>query len=462
MPGFDLNVERVLEHWTVGFAMREVIANALDESALTGSVEPEIARDGDGRWHVHDYGRGLRHEHLTQKEDREKLRHSELVVGKFGVGLKDALATFDRRGVGVTIRSAHADMTLARLPKHGFEDLRTLHVLVDPPSDPTIVGTDVVLTGVKDDYVAEAKQLFLRYAGYELLERTSIGAVLRRVKGRPARIYVNGLRVAEEERFLFSYDITSLTTPLRRALNRERSNVGRTAYTDRVKAILLEASAKPVADALAADLAGFERGTQHDETNWLDVALHACGILNASEKVVFLTSWQLMTSPAYVEHAREDGYRVVIVPDALQGRLGGAVDIAGDPIVDLGVFKDRWNESFAFTFVDESDLSPEERSVFARTKDIISLQGARPRGIREIRVSQTMRVDASGTAEVAGLWDEGQGRIVIKRDQLRGLSTYAGTLLHEVTHARSQTLDVSSDFENALTHTLGAVAARSL
>lgn len=33
---FDLNIERVLEHWTVAHALREVIANALDEQALTG------------------------------------------------------------------------------------------------------------------------------------------------------------------------------------------------------------------------------------------------------------------------------------------------------------------------------------------------------------------------------------------------------------------------------------------
>lgn len=28
---FDLNIERVLENWTVAHAVREVIANALDE-----------------------------------------------------------------------------------------------------------------------------------------------------------------------------------------------------------------------------------------------------------------------------------------------------------------------------------------------------------------------------------------------------------------------------------------------
>ncbi|HVA86782.1 MAG TPA: hypothetical protein VNF73_10765 [Candidatus Saccharimonadales bacterium] len=37
---FDPNVERVLEHWTVAHAFRELIANALDESALTRTPPP--------------------------------------------------------------------------------------------------------------------------------------------------------------------------------------------------------------------------------------------------------------------------------------------------------------------------------------------------------------------------------------------------------------------------------------
>src|SRR4029079_8857184 len=55
---FDLNIERVLENWTVAHAIRELIANALDEAALTGTVEPEIAKDTGGRWHIRDFGRG--------------------------------------------------------------------------------------------------------------------------------------------------------------------------------------------------------------------------------------------------------------------------------------------------------------------------------------------------------------------------------------------------------------------
>jgi hypothetical protein len=159
----------------------------------------------------------------------------ELVVGKFGVGLKDALATFDRRGVGVGIRSRFGDITTHKQAKHGFGDVTTLHAVIAEPSDPAMVGTDVELTGVADEDVEAAKALFRLYAGDEILEATEYGVVLARPRSA-ARIYVNGLRVAEERNYLFSYDITSPTKALRAALNRERSNVGRTAYTDRVRA----------------------------------------------------------------------------------------------------------------------------------------------------------------------------------------------------------------------------------
>src|ERR1700730_12423810 len=87
---FDLNVERVLEHWTPAEGLREVIANALDEASLSGTREPELLKRNEA-WIVRDYGRGLRYTHLTQKENQEKLRKPDLVIGKFGVGLKDAL-----------------------------------------------------------------------------------------------------------------------------------------------------------------------------------------------------------------------------------------------------------------------------------------------------------------------------------------------------------------------------------
>ena len=81
---FDLNIEKVLEDWGIPHAIREVIANALDEQALTNTKNVEVTKDKLGRWHIRDYGRGLRHEHLTQNENKEKLGSSGNRVGEIG------------------------------------------------------------------------------------------------------------------------------------------------------------------------------------------------------------------------------------------------------------------------------------------------------------------------------------------------------------------------------------------
>ena len=61
---FDLNIEQVLEHWEMEHAIREIIANALDEQILTKTDEIKIFKKND-TWHIRDYGRGLQYTHFT-------------------------------------------------------------------------------------------------------------------------------------------------------------------------------------------------------------------------------------------------------------------------------------------------------------------------------------------------------------------------------------------------------------
>lgn len=263
---FDLNIEKVLQDWELPHAVREVIANALDERALTATKSPEIYCETEV-WHVRDFGRGLKYEHLTQNEDAEKLSNPAKVVGKFGVGLKDALATFHRRGDEVTIRSRHCTLTFDMTAKHGFEDVLTLHAFVSSPENPEMVGTDVVLRGVSEDDILVAKSFFLTYSGDEGLAHTKYGDILER-SGKTGRIYITGLRVAEEGNFLLSYNITSMTAGIRKALNRERTNVGRAAYSGRVQDILLAQTSPEVSRRLVEDLQNFKTGKMHDELQW--------------------------------------------------------------------------------------------------------------------------------------------------------------------------------------------------
>lgn len=457
---FDLNIEKILEDWEKHHAIREVIANAIDEELLSKTKKIRIFKDNKKQWHIRDYGRGLKHGHLTQKEDVEKLK-CPYVIGKFGIGLKDALATFDRKMVKVYIKSRHGDITLGKSEKHDFKDIVTLHAYVHHPSDTKLTGTEFILRGCSDRDMKMAKELFLRFSNEEKIEVTQYGQVLKKGKGN-AKIYVNGVRVAEEENFIFSYNITALNKSIRKALNRERTNVGRSAYSERVKSILLSCCSKAVAKVLVDDLKCFEKGTLHDEVRWLDVSVHACKLLNALERVVFATPEEMRYATDLIDEAKRDGYRIVTIPENVKNRIRGLRDLSGNYIRDLYQFQKEWDESFEFKFVAKKDMTKKELAIFKLTSEILQLVGGKPSNVVRILVSETMRIDANTFTEATGIWDKNMSRIIVKRDQLRNLKRYASVLLHEVAHAVSGAADVNREFEDQLTKYIGIIVVKAL
>lgn len=460
---FDLNIGEILESWEPRHAVREIIANALDEQALTGTADVEVKKVDDS-WIVRDAGRGLRVEHLKQNESAEKLDAANVskVVGRFGVGLKDALATLHRRNVQIAIHSQHHDIAVAERPKAGFEEVQTLHAVVSPPTEPQRAGTTIILRGIDDAEIGAAKDFFLRFSGEEILGETPYGQILRRDPQRPARVFIKGVLVAEDARFAFSYNVTSLTAAMTKALNRERTNVGRTAFADRIKVMLLACDAPVVAKMLAQELQGVEEGTAHDEITWLDVAIHACKILNQTNSVVFVSARELAEHPDAIDEAQSDGNEIITLPQNIRDKLRNVSDFTGRPVQSLDEFNRQRAESFRFDFVDEAHLTVAERAVYSRRHDIAGLAGGLPEAVRAVVVTNTMRPDEAGRTDALGLWDRAEGRIIIRRDQLRSLDRFAGTLLHEITHASSGAGDVSRQFELALTELIGHLAKRAL
>ncbi len=111
------------------------------------------------------------------------------------------MAAFDRNDVFVLLKSKYGDITIETSEKHGFEDIVTLHADISQPSDSEIIGTDVILGDVSEENIEEAKALFLRFSSEELVESTDYGEVYKNTKYN-AFIYINGVKVAEEENFL--------------------------------------------------------------------------------------------------------------------------------------------------------------------------------------------------------------------------------------------------------------------
>lgn len=452
---FDLNVESVLDHWTVGSALREVVANALDEAVLTGADEPKITEVAPSVWIVRDYGRGLEHKHLSQNESDEKAHH-ESVIGQFGVGLKDALATFHRQGIGVEIHSKFGDFSLIQQAKAGFEDVSTLHVLFSNPSKPDLVGTEFVLKGVTDSDVSEVRAMFLRFSGIEALAQTAFGEILDvRDRVLQGRIYVRGLLIAKEDNFRFSYNITKLDAGLRKALNRERTNVGRTAYSAQLKKMLTGTDSEEVARILVDEFRAIESGTNCDEITWREVSVFATKALHSQREVVFVTAEELQTARSDIDHVGDDGREVVVVTQAVRDRLRSEPGFDGSKMLDLGGFRQAYNDSFVYEYVDPDDLTPDERRMWDLRPAIIHmvLPAGEPFGF-DVRISAKMRL-AGAHDDVAGQWRPEAREIVIRRDQLSDITSFGGVLLHEVAHAMSGASDVSRDFEDFLSKYIG-------
>jgi len=443
MKKFDLNIEKILEDWEIHHAIREIIANALDEQLLTKTDDLLIAKNGDS-WVIRDFGRGLKYSHLTQNENQEKLS-SPNVIGRFGIGLKDALATFDRRNVKVFANSKYGKISILKSPKQDFDDINTLHAII----------------GVTENDIDNAKKLLLKFSGEVVIESTRQGQIVRK-NGNHGNIYINGVKVSEEDNFLFSYNITSKNAQIKKALNRERSNVGRSAYTESIKKILLASKEKEVAETLAKDLTNISGGIAHDELTWIDVQEHSVKILNQAGKYIFIASYEAMQHPDMIDEARRSGHEIITIPDNLQDKIKGATDLSGHPIIDIDQFVENYNDSFEFNFIDPEKLNNKEMGIYQFTPKIRELFGGMQNKVKEIRISSTMRKDFFGEARTLGCWDQKTSTIVLDRSTLSSLSEYSGTLIHELIHAETGHGDVTRAFENSLTTKIGDLCSRIL
>jgi hypothetical protein len=463
MRKFDLNIEKILENWDTKHAVREVIANALDEQLLTNSNEIKIFKDSDSNsWIIKDFGRGLKYEHFTQKENDEKL-NSNGVIGKFGIGLKDALATFERKGIPVRILSKHGDITLGKSQKSGFDDLITLHAYISDPSNRDICGTEFHLTNIADFDIEEGKKLFLKFNNEPIIENTKYGSVLKKA-GNVGKIYINGVLVATEENFLFSYNITLLNASIKKAINRERTNVGRTAYANTVKSILLECQSEEIGSALTFDLGQYSYGNCHDELKWLDVQQHAAKILNKYKRVVFVTAEEIERGTDLVNEARQGGAEIVVIPSNLRDKIAEQNEYEDDDnkVRIFTEFVQERSENFEFKIVSEYNLTTSEKDIFNQKDKVFQIIGGIPSNIKSIVVSETMQKDNMTFSQAAAIWESANQRIIIWRPVLKDEQEFIGVLLHEISHAVSGATDGTRVFENVLTKLLGIFGKRAI
>ena len=203
----------------------------------------------------------------------------------------------------------------------------------------------------------------------------------------------------------------------------------------------------------------YEEGTQHDELTYNDICVHACRILNSKDKVIFVTPQEQSTEKHLLDYAKGDGLEIITIPNVIKEKIQGIEDVEGNVIRDTSQYEHEYAESFEFEFISEAELTDSEKEVFSYKDKILNLVGIEI--VHDIKISETLRV-GSTVCGVAGLWQSSDGQIIIKRDQLSNLRSFAGTLLHEIAHAISGSPDIDQGFEVALTSFLGKIGSDAL
>ena len=437
---FDLNMEEVLEAWKPSDAIREVIANALDEQKITKTENIQIYKENNA-WIIRDFGRGFHYSMLTQCENQEKKNHPG-VIGQFGCGILDAIGVLYRHNIELKIISKFGTIKIDKCLKNQT-NIETLHAIID--QEPVnIIGTKVIIN-CNDDQILEAKNNFLHFENLECLEKTAYGEVYRKTS-TTSYVYVNGIKIAEEPDFMFNYNITKLDSKIRKSLNRERKNVGRSSYTDLIQKILNELKSYETCNILVEE---FKKQEKCDELAWKSIAFKAINLLNkANPNTVFLSEEEIMDlSDREREILNEQGKEIFVIKDSEHSKINYT---SGFNTLFSSI--QEYSDSFEYEFIDYNQLNKIEREIFDTEEVIFKLLGIK---YDKNLVKIAKEINPTNISCTLGVWDSKLGNIVIARSQLQNLEDFAGTLAHELTHFTTGEDDRTREFENGLTTTIG-------
>lgn len=265
VDSIDLNIgKNYLNDWDVYYAIREIIANALDEKK---SEKIEIAEKAEDEYIIRDFGSGLKIENFIIMGSDKATKNN--VIGKFGVGLKDALSVLSNNGIEVEIMTAKYIFELNMQEKSRITRIKTLHVQAYQNDEKDFKGTKFTLKKCKREHMERAKNQFIIYKDQEvkIIEETHYGDILIK-ENSVADIYINGMKISEDKNLAFSYNIKNISSKLKNAINRDRRYVSRDAYREDIKKIIENCKEKHVLDTFEKQLKRTYNDNSYSEIKW--------------------------------------------------------------------------------------------------------------------------------------------------------------------------------------------------
>lgn len=449
---FDLNIGTVLENWEIKDAIREFIANALDESVLSKTKMPEIYKEGSN-WIIRDFGRGLKEKHFKQDENEEKA-NGVGIIGKFGVGIKDALAVLDRNKIEVVLKSKFLTARTVMEQKSGFEEISSLHVNITDPEDKEFVGTAVVIT-CDDEAMAKAKDQFMFSHEYVILGENKGGQLIKKENRKDkSYIFVNGMRVASEDNFLFHYNITELNAALKKGLSRERNNLGRSVYSDAVKRTIISNCTPEVKEILVSEIQNYRDSERtYEIREWKEIRKLAFeAAAEANPNTMFISKTQLETmSKDQKEELSEKGIVFQVADDKVLSEL-----VTSGSTYTYTAITQKLQENFEPEPIMHSEFTRKQQDNFKLSGVILKMADFNANDIRDVlrnlKISKRLPVDLNKNEELKGYWN-GED-VYVRLDQLGDIKNYTRALITASLHKIIGTNDEILEFHEAMAEKL--------
>jgi hypothetical protein len=217
----------------------------------------------------------------------------------------------------------------------------------------------------------------------------------------------------------------------------------------------LNSEEKAVHEILQKELEKKSIGKFADELTWSDIQMHTIKLANVKEDTVYLTTEEISSDAVLMEEVKKKGLKIQIVSEQMKKKIEKDVDMKGQKIVTKSVIEEKIKDNYSFNYVPIDKLTSEEKKIWDQKDAILKMTFSwLPK--YEVCISETIGNNA------VGLCDHGKRKITIRRDQLKSMTKFAGTLIHEFVHAQTNLKDATVDFETELTRLLGVLAMEAL
>ena len=431
MKRYDLNIKDILEEWKISDAIREIIANAIDEQKLQNSKEILIYKK-ENQWSIRDYGRGISTANFSLTENKEKI-DKEGMIGKFGIGLKDAIAVLFKNNIKFKIKTPEFIAFPKLEPKEGFGN-ETIHMIIDDSKENDLIdkGTEFVFENLSDDDMFKAKNNFLIFNRQEIIAKNEYGQALD--SPFASFIYVNGMKIAECEKYLFSYNIIKPNKKLSEKMTRERKSIGQEAYSQLIENILKGNLTKEMCDKLFSN-------ADYGEMQKKSIREEVYKEINKQDKTIFITKEQISNMSAdQLEKYKSGGKEFTIIENKDADLSQGLYN------VDSAI--EEYSKSFDFEFVNENNLDMQQEIFFNKISKILEKLNKYFNKSMKLKI---VKKNNPWHEDTLGYWtNETPETIFIVLIALNKWQSAITTVLHEFAHSMHGYGDNTRDFERDL------------